>query len=64
MGYGCVEELTKFTLASWLVCGKEGSARFAVDPAQYRVVCVVAAARDSGHNDVRARVCRARVVVE
>lgn len=48
-----VEELTKVTLASRLVCGKEGSARFAVDPAQYRVVCVIIATRYSGHNNVR-----------
>ena len=48
------EELTEVTLACWRICGKKGGAGFAVDPAQYRVVCVVTAARDSGHNDVRA----------
>ena len=32
-----MEELTKVTLAYRRICGEEGCAGFAVDPAQYRV---------------------------
>ena len=47
------EELTKIALAGRLMWCEKCSAGFAVDPAQHRVVRVVAAPRHPGNDDVR-----------